>query len=274
MIINRILFKKRIILWGHGWYGRENSLKKMVKKIYYALSDRILVYGDRAIQLMLKEGFKSSKLFAIHNSLSYDEQSKLFGYLPLTNPIQKHFQNNYPAIVFSGRLTSPKRIDMIIAAVSQLCQKHVFLNCILIGDGPEKRNLEDLVKKNDLYRYFWFYGACYDEQIIGSFYWNAVACVSPGYIGLTAIHSLTYGCPVITHNDFLHQMPESEAIIPGITGDFFEHDNVQSLQDTIKKWIDISSNDRESIRSACQKSIREEWTADYQIKILRTCCTF
>ena len=37
--------------------------------------------------------------------------------------------------------------------------------------------------------------------------------VSPGNIGLTAIHSLSYGTPVCSHSNFNNQMPESEAII-------------------------------------------------------------
>lgn len=52
------------------------------------------------------------------------------------------------------------------------------------------------------------------------FIYNADLCVSPGNVGLTAMHSLVFGCPVITHNCFEWQMPEFEAIQPGITGDF------------------------------------------------------
>ena len=42
-------------------------------------------------------------------------------------------------------------------------------------------------------------------------------CVSPGNVGLTAIHSLTYGTPVLTHDNFNFQMPEAEAIEENIS---------------------------------------------------------
>ena len=44
--------------------------------------------------------------------------------------------------------------------------------------------------------------------------------VSPGNVGLTAIHSLSYGTPVLTHNNFNNQMPEVESIQPGFNGYF------------------------------------------------------
>ena len=54
-------------------------------------------------------------------------------------------------------------------------------------------------------------------------------CVSPGNVGLTAIHSLTYGTPVLTHDDFNFQMPEAEAIKENISGIFFRINNANDL---------------------------------------------
>ena len=41
--------------------------------------------------------------------------------------------------------------------------------------------------------------------------------VSPDKVGLTAIHSMAYGRPVITHDNMDRQGPEVEAVIPGRT---------------------------------------------------------
>lgn len=274
MIFNRLFFHKRIVLWGHGWYGRESFPKTIIKKIYYALSDRILVYGDRAKDLMAKGNINPRKIFPVHNSLDYDRQKEAIRNMPSVNPIREYFKNDYPAIVFSGRLMASKRIDMIIDALAELKKENIFVNCVLIGDGPEKQNLQTLVDKYDLHDHFWFYGPCYDELIIGSMYWNASVCVSPGNVGLTAIHSLTYGCPVITHDNFAYQMPEFEAIEPGKTGDFFEQNNNQALKAHIRKWVVLSGQNKSSIRKACMDTVQREWTPDYQIKVIKECCCF
>lgn len=274
LLLNYFFYHKRIVLWGHGWYGRESFSKTIIKKVYYALSDRILVYGDRAKQLMEKQGINSKKIFVVHNSLDYEQQQDVIKHLPLSNPIQNHFKNEYPCIIFTGRLMPPKRIDMILEALSQLKREKTIINCVFVGDGPEKQNLESIVSRLNLKNQVWFYGACYDELIIGSLYWHADLCVSPGNVGLTAIHSLTYGCPVVTHNDFANQMPEFEAIIPGKTGDFFDHGNVASLKETILKWIDLSRLNKPEIQQHCFQTVQEGWTPDYQVRVLKECCTF
>ena len=274
MILNRLFFHKRIVLWGHGWYGRESFLKRIIKKIYVILSDRMLVYGNRAKELMQEDGLDPHRIFPVHNSLDYDKQQEIIEQIASDNPIREHFKNDCPAIVFSGRLMSSKRIDMLVEALSQLKKENHLVNCVLIGDGPERHNLESIVEKNDLRDQFWFFGACYDELTIGRIYWNAAACVSPGNVGLTAIHSLTYGCPVITHNDFSHQMPEFEAVESGKTGAFFEYGNCLDLKEAIMKWVDLSLHNKPAIRQACMESIRKGWTPDYQIKVIKECCSF
>ena len=99
--------------------------------------------------------------------------------------------------------------------------------------------------------------------------YNADLCVSPGNIGLTAMHSLVFGTPAITHDDFPHQMPEFEAIKDGETGTFFKNGNVDSLAEGIVRWFEKHGNDREDVRKACMKEIDENWTPQFQIEVLR-----
>jgi glycosyltransferase involved in cell wall biosynthesis len=82
------------------------------------------------------------------------------------------------------------------------------------------------------------------------------------------MHSLVFGTPAITHNSFEWQMPEFEAIKEGKTGAFFERGNVESLAVAIQRWFD-SQNDREQTRRECFQEIDENWTPEYQIKMLK-----
>ena len=108
-----------------------------------------------------------------------------------------------------------------------------------------------------------------DDQIIGEFFYNASVCVSPGNVGLTAIHALSFGCPVITHNQFPYQNPEFEAIKPGITGDFFEKDNLLSMTEYIKKWTSQTQEEREQTRTAAFNEIDSKWNIHYQIEVIK-----
>jgi glycosyltransferase involved in cell wall biosynthesis len=77
-----------------------------------------------------------------------------------------------------------------------------FCNAVLIGDGEDRLRLEGIVKERGVNKQVWFYGACYDEKQNAELIYNADMCVVPGDVGLTAIHSMMFGTPVISHNYF------------------------------------------------------------------------
>lgn len=262
--------KKRIYLWDHGWYGRENFFKKWVKRTFFGLSDGAFIYGNYARNLMIQNGFVAEKLHVIHNSLDYDKQLILRNEIVPSNVYKDYFDNNYPVICFIGRLTAVKKLDQILDALDILRKKGNLYNCIFIGDGSERISLEKKVVEYGLDKYVWFYGACYDEKTNAELIFNADLCVAPGNIGLTAIHAMMFGCPCISHSDFPWQMPEFEAIQENITGSFFQKDNVKDLAECIFKWFAEKNNQREEVRKACFKEIDENWNPYKQLDIIRS----
>lgn len=218
---------------------------------------------------MLKEGFNPDNLYVIHNSLDYDKQLNIRKELKPSRIYLSHFGNKNYNLLFLGRLTKIKKLNLIIEALVLLRGQGKEYNLTFVGDGIEKNNLQELVRKYGLEDNVWFYGACYDENINAELVYNADLCVSPGNVGLTAMHVMMFGCPVITHNDFSHQMPEFEAVHPGETGAFFERDNIESLAFTIGEWFDKYALLRESVRENCMKEIDEKWTPEFQMNIIR-----
>lgn len=261
---------KQIYFWTHGWYGKENAMGSWLKKCFYRLAGGgIFLYGNYARKLMMKEGFDGKKLYVIHNSLAYDQQKEIRKYLQSDDVYQKYFGNQLPNLMFVGRLTKVKKLDIVLRAMALLKKQGKEYNFTLIGDGQKKNELEMLTEELGLSKHVWFYGACYDEQQLGHLIYNADLCVSPGNVGLTAMHVMVFGTPVITHNDFPHQMPEFEAIHDGETGTFFERDNVESLANGIQKWLDTKVDKREEVRQACFHEIDTQWTPHFQIEVLK-----
>ena len=262
--------KKKTLLWCHGWYGKESFFTRMIKKFQFWLSTGIILYGERARNLLIGEGIKPEKMFVVHNSLDYSEQISIRQSLRRSRLYQDHFGNDNKNIVFIGRLTTVKRLDLLIEAASILKSRGDTVNVTFIGDGVERQNLEALAYERSMQNEIWFYGACYDERINAEMVFNADLCVSPGNIGLTAIHVLTFGCPAITNDDFSHQMPEFEAIQKDETGDFFKVGDSFVLADTISSWFDKHRNDRDRIRQNCYAIIDSGWNPAYQIKVFRS----
>ena len=99
--------------------------------------------------------------------------------------------------------------------------------------------------------------------------YNADLCVSPGNVGLTAVHSMVFGTPVLTHDDFSHQGPEFEAIHEGETGGFFQCGSINSLVEKIANWFVENKDKRDQVRQICMKEIDDYWTPRFQIEILK-----
>lgn len=259
--------KKKLYYWTHGWYGKEGFATKIIKKLFFKLADGVFLYGNHARKLMIKEGFNPDKLFVIHNSLDHRQQVLLRNQCSSSDIFVKHFGNDYPVLLFIGRLTAVKKLDMLIDAVSLLHKSGVKCNLVLVGNGTESDKLKQLVNQRNISDYVWFYGACYNDTKNANLIYNADLCVAPGNVGLTAIHSMVFGTPVISHDDFKWQMPEFEAIRPGETGDFFKAGDVDSLAKTIRTWLETHT-DRDKTRQYCYNEIDSYWTPEYQMEVL------
>ena len=267
-ILARMMGKK-VYFWTHGWYGKESFGQRLLKKIFFRLPNGLLLYGNYARELMIKEGFKENKLTTIHNSLMYDEQIKMRDTLAPSTIYQEHFRNDNPVIIFVGRLTPIKKLDQILEAQATCKVRGFDFNVVYVGDGTEKDSLERKTESLELKDSVWFYGPSYDEKELSGLIYNADLCVAPGNIGLTAMHAMAYGCPCMSHDDFPYQMPEFEAIQPYKTGNFFKRNDVADLADKIEEWFRVNASLRDHVRQNCYNEIDEQWNPHVQVEIIK-----
>lgn len=269
LLLSKLFSKKKVYLWTHGIYGYESKLKMLIRNAHFKLADGLLIYGDYACRNMINMGYKAEKIYAIHNSLDYDTQLPIRKKINTTGIYADHFGNNYPVLLFIGRLTKVKKLEMLLDSVAKSRGEGKNYNVIFVGDGVEKESLIDRTNQLGLQEQVWFFGACYDEEENARLIHNADLCVAPGNVGLTSIHSLMYGTPVLTHNDFKWQMPEFEVIKEWETGCFFERDNVSDLAKKITEWFNINGHYREKVRKACYEVIDTEWNPHYQMGVIK-----
>lgn len=259
----------RVFLWTHGAYGDEKGFKKWMTKVRVKLSAGAFLYGEYAKRVLVGYGCDERKLHVIYNSLDYDTQKQMRTNIKASKIYKDRFFNNNTNVVFIGRLTKEKKLKMLLESIVILKRHNININVTFIGDGIMRSQLEELTSELGLQDTVWFYGALYDEKKIAEFLYNADLCVSPGNVGLTAMHAMTFGCPVISHNNFPKQMPEFEAIEPGKTGTFFRENDVESLAEAIKSWFSGVTN-REAVRKECYKVIDEKYNPHKQVETLRS----
>jgi len=274
LIILSKFSKKKVASWSHGIYGRENKIRKLIKKLYFNLCDLNFVYNNRAIELMTEIGIQEQKIARVGNSLDTDGNLAIRKSLIKNNIYKKLFKNDFHTLIFVGRISKEKRLDILIESMKILYEKGLFLNLIVVGKDIDEVYLKNIVKLNKLEKYVYLYGPCYDDSILGDLFYNADICVSPGNVGLTAISALTFGCPVITHNNFNHQGPEFEAIKPGFTGDFFKQNDSEDLAKVIHKWIlNTNTEKRKEIKTYAFYEVDNHWNIYSEVQAFKHALT-
>jgi glycosyltransferase involved in cell wall biosynthesis len=266
---------KKVYYWMHGVY-RENLTPVDYLKlfVFYKIANGFFLYGNRAAGILRKYNVRGNKdIHIIYNSLAYEENLLLRRNLETSDILNfrhEQFQDrNTPIVVFIGRLNDVKRLDLLLHAQDILRKKHgkPFFNCIIVGDGKEADSLKLIGETLGLSGNLIFKGAIYDEAINAELLMHSDLCVTPGEIGLTAIHSLAYGTPTISHDNLNIQMPEVESIKPGINGDLFKHNDVGSLADSIEKWLTIHPVKTAKVMSECYHVIDQYYNPKFQAKI-------
>ena len=258
---------KKIYMWSHGLYGNENFIKKHIRLTFLKLADVIFLYENRAKKLLIKNGFEKSTLDVVYNSLDFDTHQKHYHKLEKedNSKVKKLFKHeSLPIILFIGRITERKKIDILIKAIIKLNQAKISYNLLIVGEGD---NLEFYKASNQKFidsGWLNFYGKSYNTEETGQLIYNSDLCVSPGNIGLTGIHCLSYGTPVASHSNYNNQMPEVEAIIDGENGFLFEENNHVDLAHKINFWFSKKHKlDRDEIR----KIVVEKYNPDNQLTI-------
>ena len=106
-------------------------------------------------------------------------------------------------LIFVGRLGLEKSVDFLINNHKNIVKKHPNCNLIIIGDGPERENLEKLVKKNKLENKVFFTGKV-PLSDIGMYYHLGSIFVTASKTetqGLTVLEALAASLPVVAIKD-------------------------------------------------------------------------
>ncbi|MDP2934357.1 MAG: glycosyltransferase [bacterium] len=122
-----------------------------------------------------------------------------------------------------SQLRKYKRIDLAIDAFNKLG-----LELVIIGDGPEKRHLKKIAKKN-IKILGW-----QPEEITAKYYKNCTAFIFPGEddFGIAPVEAMSYGKPVLAYR----KGGATETIIEGKTGEFFDYENSAILADCVRRF--------------------------------------
>lgn len=257
---------KRVIFWGHGYFSSKRTPRNIARAAFFRIAHSFYTYGYRAKVYAQAFGFSAESIYVGFNSLAYRNQIDIRKKLNSSPSVVARSASTWK-IVCVSRLTAKCRYDLLVEAISLANRaSKILVHVDFIGDGPERVGLERLCVEKGVSATF--YGAIYDEEEVAYRVWDADVAVSPGKVGLTAMHCLMYGVPIITHDDFEYQMPEVEAIVQGVTGLLFRRGDCADLSRAILHSMDLFHK-KSAVRERCFRVVDEIYNPKNQVRILR-----
>lgn len=223
----------KVVWWGH----HRTANGKMVRvrlRLFFAkwLSDVYLCYTRTGIEFLRKYGFRRNNLFATGNTINQvpiKEAIDKWGEERLMAFRNEKMLNKKNLILICSVLRPKVKLDMLIRALSDNCVQNRNVVLAVIGEGEEKEKVKKLADKLGIGKNVIWVGSMRNQDDMAPWFLSAKAFVYPGAIGLSILHSLSYGLPVIVHGNKERQMPEFEMMEDGKTGLLFRDDDVSDL---------------------------------------------
>jgi glycosyltransferase involved in cell wall biosynthesis len=162
--------------------------------------------------------------------------------------------------LFLSRLQPENRTDLLIRATAALAREIPGLKTVIIGNGAEEKSrLQTIARKAGIGDNVFFLDGIYDERKLAPWMLSASVFCYPENIGLSLIHALWYGLPIVTSGNLAVQNPEIVALENGVNGLTYEHGSVESLAGSLRK---ILTNDelRNSMSLAARRSVENKHT--------------
>jgi len=245
LFLLRKFLKFKIILWSFGYDPVRgfNPDKYFTDKIRLYLSqkaDAVIFYWEKGKEEVSRYSKVTGHYFVAPNTLDTDKQTELKRKFEITGKekikselgVKEKFH-----FVYVGRLLEDKQIDLLLKAFSHLEKDTAEIRLTIIGDGPEKSNLENLSRELKLKNIF-FTGEITDEVLTGKWIFISDAFVMPGRLGLSVVHTFCFGTPVISQKKEKHFHGEGIGYVKdGVNGFLAEDENISELAERMKRII-------------------------------------
>jgi glycosyltransferase involved in cell wall biosynthesis len=203
-----------VIGWGLGsppLSGAQADMRRSSRLNFVRQFDALLTYSQRGASEYQALGYPVEHIFVAPNAVAPRPQHTIRERPP--------FFKEKATILFVGRLQRRKRLDLLLLACASLPQE-LQPRLIIVGDGPERREVEGLA--NEVYPSASFIGARHGADLV-PFFAEADLFVLPGTGGLAVQEAMSHALPIIvaegdgTQNDLVRpgngwQIPPDDLI--------------------------------------------------------------
>lgn len=200
LLLMCFLPKKKVITWG--FWNTESIIANRLRAFLSKRASANVLYAKSHLKSLANMSPKANFTIGV-NSVEIDNSK-----LEFKDPT---------SIVLIGTLNERKKIDIIIKMMPELIKYSEVLKFEIVGDGPCRKALEELVEKLDILDRVIFHGASSDPLFLAKLYSRAIIEVSPGQAGLSVPTALGHSTPFATMFNAISG-GETDSIVHGYNG--------------------------------------------------------
>ena len=250
-LIHRIILRRKFYWWTHGNDGNQGRIGVAIRKFFYKNATGIFAYSNEGKRNLTLMGVKDANVKVVNNSLNRND----YGFLKYDLKSKK--RSDKFRILYSGRITKEKRIDFLLESLAILKKQHnIEFVCRIIGGGCidelKQQSVHFGIDEN-----IEFLGAKYGNDV-DKYFLDSDIFVYPSGIGLSIVHALSYGLPVMTVSNSAQHGPEFELHQKGVNGDLFQREDCNGLVLKLLQWYQRIRDDNDLIIDACVQSINQK----------------
>lgn len=202
--IARIGFGCKCIYNAHGWAFemRNSPLKRVmylgIERILAPLSDRIVTISEHEKRIAIeKKVCKESKITRINNGIDIEDQMKAMDRVP---PDDFCPPKDAYVIGMIGRITRQKSPEIFVQMAMLLKQRIPESYFVIVGDGDERKEIEELIKRNGLQESFYITGWIDQAAAYLKHFQQAVLLSRWEGFGLVLLEYMLAGLPIVATN--------------------------------------------------------------------------
>ncbi len=243
------VFGKKVIIWGQAHSWTSGQLTEFIRLSWWRIFDFFFVYNDTEREFLLRKRFKDKRIVAMNNGLDQrriENVKSCWTVTALANWQAKHNITGMTVLLSCARLDKKNRFDMVLNALQSLKDEQSNLRWVVIGDGLEAQALLAEAKKLHVDEMVIWLGSLYEETELAPWFLSAAIFLHPSSMGLSLLHAMGYGLPVITHDNPKTQGPEFAALKPNVNGLTYR----EGCQDDFTEKISLLLKDK-----LCRKSL-------------------
>ena len=261
--------KVGIVWWGHGFSKRRSPLRDAIRRVFLHFADVILLYTDKEVEEYKRWGFPEEKLFATNNSIdqaSVREATVAWSETRLEEFRRREDLTGKHVLLFCGRRTKSVSLELVFSAIARLRKTHGKLLYVIIGPDDENQILKTKAVELGIEDCIRWLGPIYDQDLLAPWYLSATSFVFPGSIGLSLIHSFSYGLPAIIPD--CQHFPEIAALHDGENGLFYREGDVVDLAKKISSLIEDPAY-RQKLSAEALRSVERDYNMDNMVERYR-----